>query len=105
MCRNIFTVLTIIGCTIIIPVNIFGGKELYSVFDGVPALAKITPQYVIGEAAWAYVACAYIFDAVVACFLWLNYKHYVQLRRRFFESIEYQSSLHACTLMVSFRTY
>ena len=105
MCRNIFIVLTIVGCGIIIPVNVFSGKELYNVFDGVPAIAKITPQYVFGEAAWAYVVCAYIFDSVVAYFLWSNYKGFVKLKNNLYESIGYQRSLHARTLMVSISAF
>ena len=102
MCRNIFLALTIFGCAIILPTNILAGKNLYSKFDGVPTLAKITPQYVIGEAAWAYVICAYIFDGIVAYYLLANYKAVVNLRRKFFESSDYQGSLHARTVMVSF---
>ena len=104
MCRNIFVALTIFGCAIIIPINILAGKDFYNKFDGVPILAKITPLYVFGEAAWAYVACAYIFDAIVAGFLWANYKAVVQLRRKHFESKNYQNSLHARTVLVSNRT-
>lgn len=103
MCRNIFVTLTIFGCAIILPINILAGKDLYSNFDGVPILAKITPLYVVGEAAWAYVVCAYIFDAIVAIFLWANYKDVVQLRRKYFESKYYQDSQHARTVLVSIK--
>lgn len=103
MCRNIFIALTVVGCGIIIPVNVFSGKELYNAFDGVPAIAKITPQYIFGEAAWAYVICAYVFDSIIFYFLWSNYKVYVKLRKNFYERIEYQRSPQARTLMVSVR--
>lgn len=102
MCRNMFIVLSIIGCGILIPVNIMGGKgSKINNWTNVSVLMKMTPQYMFGDIYWAFVACAYAFNAVVCFFLWWNYRAVVRLRRTYFESQEYQSSLHSRTLMVS----
>ena len=100
MCRNMFIVLSLIGCGILIPVNILGGKGLYKSWSNISVLMKMTPQYMFGEIYWAFVACAYIFNIVVCFFLWWNYRAVVRLRRQYFESQEYQASLHSRTLMV-----
>jgi calcium permeable stress-gated cation channel len=97
MCRNLFLCMSIIGCGVMIPTNVassnnFGGK--------VPAFILMTPQNVFGRAMWAHVICAWIFDLMVMFFLWINYRAVAKLRRQYFESPEYQASLHARTLMV-----
>jgi hypothetical protein len=98
MCRNLFLVMSIIGCGVMIPVNVvhsntFGGT--------LSPLILMTPQNVFGPALWAQVVCAWIFDIIVVLFLWQNYKAIARLRRTYFESPEYQASLHARTLLVS----
>lgn len=42
----------------------------------------------------------YAINFVIGGFLWWNYRKVLQLRRMYFESEEYQHSLHARTLMV-----
>lgn len=101
MCRNMFLVLTIVGCAILIPINYIGGKKFFRQWNDVKGLMKLTPQYMFGEVYWAFVACAYAFDAIVCFFLWWNYRAVLRLRRQYFESPEYQSSLHSRTLMVN----
>ncbi|KAH0562242.1 hypothetical protein GP486_003065 [Trichoglossum hirsutum] len=100
MCRNLFLVMSAIGCLVMIPVNVkysgefnFGAK--LSVF------VLMTPQNVIGSAMWAHVVCAWIFDVIIVFFLWRNYKAVARLRRAYFESPDYQASLHARTLLVT----
>ncbi|CAK4031955.1 related to RSN1 Overexpression rescues sro7 sop1 in l [Lecanosticta acicola] len=101
MMRNIFTVLTIIGCGIVIPVNLIGSsKQDYA--KGISIFGRLQPQYMYGSSGfWAYVFVAYLFDAVICFYLWLNYRHVSRLRRAYFESPEYQRSLHARTLLVT----
>lgn len=99
MLRNIFLTLTIFGCGILIPVNIFSpGKS-----DGwskTEIVSKVTPNNTYGRALFSMSICAWIFNIVVAGFLWWNYRVIVRLRRGYYESSEYQSGLHARTLMV-----
>lgn len=102
MCRNIFLTLSVVGCGILIPVNVVGGSHLYNTKGwNVTGLMKMTPQYMFGTIFWAFVACAYLFDGIICYYLWRNYRAVVRLRREYFNSSEYQQSLHARTLLVN----
>ncbi|KAH6856860.1 hypothetical protein B0I37DRAFT_306222 [Chaetomium sp. MPI-CAGE-AT-0009] len=95
MCRNIFLVLTLIGCAILIPiywVNCAVNEPRW--------LMKITPKDVWASTHWATVAFAYLLTFVVCGFLWWNYRKVLELRRLYLKSEEYQHSLHARTLML-----
>lgn len=99
MCRNIFLCMTVVGCSVMIPVNMTqseGAKK-----QGFSAFAVMTPLYVSTTAVWSQVGCAWAFDAIIAFFLWRNYRAIVSLRRQYFTGSEYQLSLHARTLMVT----
>ncbi len=97
MCRNIFITIAIFGCGIIIPINM-----TLSVNAGnAPSwVLQVTPLLTFGEATWGLVVCAWLFNIIIAGFLWWNYRIVLKLRRQYFESPEYQNSLHARTLMV-----
>jgi hypothetical protein len=95
MCRNIFIVITVIGCGIIIPINL-----TMSSINNPSWVVQVTPLNTFGEANWALVVCAWLFNVVVAGFLWWNYRIVLKLRRQYFDTPEYQNSLHARTLMV-----
>ena len=59
MCRNIFLTLTVIGCGILIPVNVvlgIGGQ-----FKDISPLARITPINTFDQPNWAQVVCAWLF--------------------------------------------
>lgn len=100
MCRNMFLVLALIGVGILVPVNVtycikeYGGKPTKWIM-------QITPRDVWGAPQWAQVVVAWLFNLVIMGFLWFNYRKIMQLRRQYFETDEYQNSLHARTLMVS----
>lgn len=96
MLRNIFVALAVIGCGILIPVNYVKGVQ-----KGVDFVVRVTPLNTYGNANWAIVICAYLFNFTIAGFLWYNYGKVLALRREYYESAEYQNSLHARTLMVS----
>ena len=106
MCRNMFITLAVFGCAIIVPVNIVYsirqgrlsqnlGDESYRIF------VMMTPQQLSGEVFWAHVVVAYLFDMIVCGFLWWTYRAVHRLRRNYMESLEYQNSLHARTLMIT----
>jgi hypothetical protein len=101
MVRNIFLVATVIGCGILIPINVVGGSNFYEQWKNVPTLMKFTPQYIFGPKFWAFVIVSYLFQATVCFFLWWNYRAVFKLRRAYFDSQEYKSSLHSRTLLVS----
>jgi hypothetical protein len=98
MCRNIFVALALVGCGILIPINLSKGQK----FDEQTAISKVTPIATYGTANWGIVICAWIFDIIVAGFLWWNYRAILRLRRQYYDSAEYHASLHARTLMVSY---
>lgn len=100
MCRNIFLSLGILGCAVMIPVNIKESNP--ATIKGLPAFATMTPLHVWShKALWVHVTFAWIFDAIVAYFLWRNYQAMRRLRKQYFQSSEYQQSLHARTVMVT----
>ena len=96
MCRNLFAIMTVVGCSIMVPINL-----TQSIFPEAPLFQKITPMNVWNEAHWGTVIVAWSFCLLVCGFLWWNYRKVMLLRRQYFESEEYQQSLHARTLMVS----
>jgi hypothetical protein len=101
MCRNIFIFLSIIGCLVMIPVNVTQSKEP-SDSTASSTFNMMTPLNIKNPTAiWSQVVCAWAFDLIVAFFLWRNYRAVRTLRRKYFESSEYQRSLHARTLMIT----
>ncbi|QSZ29884.1 hypothetical protein DSL72_004402 [Monilinia vaccinii-corymbosi] len=97
MCRNIFLSITVVGCGILIPINMSNG-QFASKTDFV---SRVTPVNVWGSSNWGMTICAWLFDLIVVFFLWLNYRAVLKLRRTYFASADYQSSLHARTLMIN----
>ncbi|KAJ5827134.1 hypothetical protein N7447_003897 [Penicillium robsamsonii] len=101
MCRNIFIFLSIIGCLVMIPVNITQSKNTTD-SSASSAFNMMTPLNITNPTAiWSQVVCAWAFDLIVVFFLWRNYRVVRNLRRQYFQSSEYQRSLHARTLMIT----
>ncbi|KAH0525580.1 hypothetical protein TsFJ059_007929 [Trichoderma semiorbis] len=101
MCRNMFCILAIIGIGILVPIHSTKSVK----FPGETTnsnswITEITPLNVYGKWMWAQVVIAWVFDIIVCFFLWWNYRRIMQLRRKYFESEDYQSSLHSRTLML-----
>ncbi|KAK1759174.1 protein OSCA1 [Echria macrotheca] len=96
MCRNLFVILSVFVCAILIPVNYTKGVF----FPDATELSRMGPSNVWGEAHWATVVVAWLSNITVCGFLWWNYRKVLLLRRQYFESEEYQQSLHARTLML-----
>ncbi|PHH85914.1 hypothetical protein CDD83_11000 [Cordyceps sp. RAO-2017] len=102
MCRNMFLVLALVGTAILIPVHLASTVKSYDGGKTVTEwIIQITPSNVFGRAHWAQVVVAWLFNAVIAGFLWWNYRRVLQLRRQYFEGDDYQTSLHSRTLMLS----
>ncbi|CAG8940298.1 unnamed protein product [Penicillium salamii] len=101
MCRNIFIFLSIIGCAVMIPVNITQSASPSDTSES-SAFNLMTPLNITNPTAiWSQVVCAWAFDIIIAFFLWRNYRAVRTLRRQYFQSSEYQRSLHARTLMIT----
>ena len=99
MMRNIFLALTVVGCGILIPTNLLAADDQWS--NGASFFNRLTPVYSAGASFWVYVVLAYLFDAIIFYFLWANYRHVLRLRRAYFDSPEYQKSLHSRTLLLT----
>lgn len=100
MLRNILLAITLLGLTVILPVNRIQTTQGLDA-GGITEFIRFTPQFSNGPIFWAYTICAYIFDGIICFFIWWNYRKVVQLRRQYLQSPEYLSSLHSRTLMVS----
>lgn len=98
MCRNMFLVLSLVGVCLLIPAHLKNAAVRDKSELG--WLTNISPLNVFGRAQWYQVAAAYLFDIIVAVFLWWNYRKIAMLRRKYFETDEFQSSLHSRTLML-----
>lgn len=97
MLRNLFFILAVVGCAVLIPINMSKSTDE-------DWIMKITPRATgFGAGAfnqWHTVGFAYFYTLTVCGFLWWNYKKVLDLRRIYFLSDEYQNSLHARTLMM-----
>ncbi|KAI9843120.1 MAG: Transmembrane protein 63C [Sclerophora amabilis] len=99
MCRNMFLVMSVIGLAVLIPANVAGRpKGQTGTYSN---LTLITPLLVWGGPLWAQVICSWLFDALIAVFLWWNYRVVTRLRRTYLDSPDYQAALHSRTLMVT----
>lgn len=96
MCRNIFAIISVIGCAVLVPINM--AKSVRYGDDS--WLSLVGPLNVYGASQWADVVVAWAVNVVVCFFLWWNYRKVLQLRRQYFDSQDYQMSLHSRTLML-----
>ncbi|KAI2630105.1 hypothetical protein GGS21DRAFT_492217 [Xylaria nigripes] len=101
MCRDLMIVLSVIGSAVYVPVNFFENVRNTNIMNTTNIFILLTPLGVWGTACWAHVIVSYIFDGVLCWFIWRNYGIVTRLRRQYFESPEYQTSLHSRTLLVT----
>lgn len=103
MCRNLFASITVIAVAVLIPANVISShkNDEWKTFQVSEKSFWVTstPQFVAGGALWVHVVSAYVINVLVAFFLWRNYVAVTRLRRQYFESAEYLTSLHSRTLM------
>ncbi|KAK7398465.1 hypothetical protein QQX98_012152 [Neonectria punicea] len=100
MCRNMFLTLSVTGIGILLPVHISNFRLGSDYAKTTNWVIKITPLNVKESSVWAQVIIAWVFNIIVASYLWWNYRKILVLRRKYFETEEYQSSLHSRTLML-----
>lgn len=102
MLRNIFLVLSLVGCGILIPVHMLKSQDYPTASPVQQAFATMTPQYVLeGTPMWSHVVCSWIFDLTIVFFLWSNYRAVARLKRQYFASADYQESLHSRTIWLT----
>ncbi|RUP43321.1 hypothetical protein BC936DRAFT_137342 [Jimgerdemannia flammicorona] len=112
VCRRILYFIGAVGVFILIPVNIIATKytgDWPPRTSAVDFLSMSTINDYSGDDSnhpeeprwyWAHVGATWLFSLVVYCFLYNSYSSYVDFRRKYFESEEYQNSMHAKTLAV-----
>lgn len=99
MCRNIFLCLALVGCGILVPINLIKGTKFSD--PSQTTVSKVSPVNTFGNDNWGMVVCAWLFNIIISVFLWWNYRAILRLRRQYYDSREYQASLHARTLMLN----
>lgn len=99
MCRNMFLTLCVTGVGILLPVNVSKWQD-YKGEKNPNWVVGITPLNTWAPAIWSQVVIAWCFNLIIMGFLWFNYRKVLQLRRKYFETEDYQKSLHSRTLMV-----
>lgn len=99
MTRNIFLCLVPLAFGMLVPITLTHTATFVN-YNGVNVLLKMTPMWLFGDWFWAYVVFAYAMTLVVVFFLYINYRVITRLRRSYFDSQDYQNSLHSRTLMV-----
>ncbi|KAF2871910.1 hypothetical protein BDV95DRAFT_492872 [Massariosphaeria phaeospora] len=107
MCRNMFAVLAVVGCAILIPVNLINSNSFKNNLksQGInsqgTAIIMMTPRDLFGQVFWTFIGISYVFDIIVCSFLWWTYRAVYRLRRKYMASTEYQNSLYARTLIIT----
>ena len=104
MLRNIFAVISVFGCGILIPVHVISAGNLAKDFtfgNTQKAFPLMTPQFTKGNPMWSHVAYSWLFDITVLGFIYINYRAVARLRKQYFASSEYQQSLHSRSVMVT----
>ena len=94
-----FLTLCVTGVGILLPINVSKWQN----YEGDKAanwVIGITPLTTFAPAIWSQVVIAWCFNFIIMGFLWFNYRKVLQLRRKYFETEDYQKSLHSRTLMV-----
>lgn len=101
MCRNIFGVITIISCGVVLPTNLIAGRKTAEATHTKGFYTLSTSTNTRGSPLWVHVISVWVINLVLVFFLWHNYRAVTRLRKSYFESQEYQHSLHSRTLMFS----
>lgn len=101
MCRNMFLVLSIVSIGVLIPANTLGSTRTSWTPTASKIFVTMSGAYIKPTTAWAHVFSAYAVDLIMAYFLWRNYVAITRLRRQYFESADYMTSLHSRTLMIT----
>lgn len=96
---EIFVCIVIICCGALIPVNMVYNYRYVDESDRT-WLDATTIIAVSGPVLWAHCAAAYVVVGVVLWRIWIHTREMVALRKEWFRSDEYQTSLYARTLMI-----
>lgn len=100
MMRTIYSLVAILTCVILIPINLsYNLSKVPSASRG-DILTMLTIRNVGGNILWAHVGMVYVITGVVIVVVWFHWTAMVRLRAQFFRSPEYTLSFYARTLVV-----
>jgi hypothetical protein len=100
MMRTIFSLVAILTCAILIPINVsYNLRNVPSTSRD--ALSMLTIRDVGGNTLWAHVGMVYVITGIVIVAIWFHWTAMVRLRAQFFRSPEYALSFYARTLIVT----
>ncbi|CAG8475724.1 4639_t:CDS:10 [Diversispora eburnea] len=102
MCRNLFFWLFILGCVIIVPVNVYGTlQDRGSLPSTDNPLAILSISFLKkSKWFWTHIVLTWVFSFILYKFLYTQYKEYSKFKLDYFNSEEYRKSLHSRTLLV-----
>lgn len=103
MLRNIFLVFSVLGCLVMIPINVaFNMKSpLAPAVSKSDAFILMTPTLLYGDPLYAHIVLAWIFDIIILFTLWRTFNKIIKMRRNKFKTEEYQNALFMRTLMLT----
>ncbi|KAF9917193.1 hypothetical protein BX616_001673 [Lobosporangium transversale] len=103
MCRNVFIVMAIIGCCVLIPINVIITKRVQ--MDGKEPTDKIGMLTMAGVEEknwlWAHVAACWFFSLLLYYATFHGYKTFLKFRIHYFQSEAYQEEMASRTLMLA----
>ncbi|KAI9282032.1 hypothetical protein BC943DRAFT_296004 [Umbelopsis sp. AD052] len=113
MFRRIFYSLSIVGCLILIPINIAATSQTGDQWPPTSAnilnVLSITAINTYGNSYdktgelrwfWAHSAGTYIMSGILYFIIWRSYAEYIQMRQQYFESTDYQATVQSKSLLV-----
>ncbi|KAF0442744.1 DUF221-domain-containing protein [Gigaspora margarita] len=104
LCRNLFLWLFFLGICIIVPLNIYGtlqDSDGHFPHSDNP-LQFLSLSYLSSEKwFWIHVIFTWIFSSLIYWLVYKQYKDYAELKIGYFESEEFQTSLHSRTLLIT----
>jgi hypothetical protein len=97
--RWLFTVIAVITCAVLIPVNVSFNLKNVSSRRRDP-LSMLTVRDVSGNWLFFHVAASYVVTFLVCGFIYVHWSHMLRLRNQWFRSPEYIQSFYARTLAI-----
>ncbi|EJD08059.1 DUF221-domain-containing protein [Fomitiporia mediterranea MF3/22] len=99
MVRWLFTGIAIIGCGVLIPINVLYNRRHVDP-DRRDVFSTLTIRDVRGRVLFIHVGASYVFTICIMFAVWYNWKCMLEIRRSWFMSPEYTQSFYARTLMI-----
>ncbi|KAF9348695.1 hypothetical protein BGX26_012919 [Mortierella sp. AD094] len=103
MCRNAFLIMAIVGCCVLIPINIIATKQAQKPGDqptdrvSMLSIAGFTdPNWL-----WAHVGGSWFFSLIMYFSMYNGYKTFVKFKIRYYESEAYQEDMASRTIMLA----